>query len=103
MLHTTYQIIIYTNNSHIVYLNCQKWNVYGLQCCSNISNTNYNAAQGIKFDMVRGWISRILKIHRIFRYTRFVGKGMANIEGTYFILYLAVSAESGDITGLYQN
>lgn len=53
--------------------------------------------------MVRGWISRILKIHRIFRYTRFVGKGMANIEGTYFILYLAVSAESGDITGLYQN
>lgn len=51
--------------------------------------------------MVRGWISRILKIHRIFCCTRFVEKGMANIEGTYYI-YLAVSAESRDITGLFK-
>lgn len=51
--------------------------------------------------MVRGWISRILKIHRIFCCTRFVEKGMANIEGTYYI-YLAVSTESRDIAGLFK-
>lgn len=51
--------------------------------------------------MVRGWISGILKIHRIFCCTRFVEKGMANIERAYYI-YLAVSAESRDITGLFK-
>lgn len=56
--------------------------------------------------MVRGWISRILKIHRIFCYTRFAEKGMANVEGAYLYIYiciyLAVSAESRDITGLFR-